>query len=73
MSPQEPPSEPTTRPEPCAHRWIELGSDAVYCWRRQCERCGIIEGEEHTMTFVYSVVGCCVYAYGCEKCGYLLH
>ena len=55
----------------CAHQWVELGVDAVYCWRRKCQRCGEIEGQEHTLVYAYTVSGCCVHTYVCEGCGYI--
>lgn len=55
----------------CVHRWVELGADAVYCWRRQCELCDKVEGQKHTMVYAYTVVGCCSHPYVCEGCGYI--
>ncbi|MEJ5311726.1 MAG: hypothetical protein WHX52_18340 [Anaerolineae bacterium] len=56
----------------CEHQWVELGADAVYCWRRQCRLCGAIEGQEHTLVeAAYTVVGCCAHPYVCEGCGYI--
>lgn len=55
----------------CAHQWVDLGTDAVYCWRRQCRLCGAVEGQEHTLVYAYTVVGCCAHPYLCEGCGYI--
>ena len=63
------PTEPKT---PCAHQWIDLGADAIYCWRRECRLCGAIEGQEHTLVYApYVVTGCCVHTFVCEGCGYI--
>ncbi|HQE93264.1 MAG TPA: hypothetical protein PLH19_09235 [Anaerolineae bacterium] len=56
---------------PCRHQWVELGMDAVYCWRRQCRLCGAIEEQEHMLVYAYTVVGCCAHPYVCERCGYI--
>ncbi|MBN1875694.1 MAG: hypothetical protein JXA33_15825 [Anaerolineae bacterium] len=57
---------------PCEHQWVALGSNEDYCWRRQCQRCGEIEGQRHTLApAAYMVTGVCVYAYVCEGCGYV--
>jgi hypothetical protein len=51
---------------------MELGMDAVYCWRRECRLCGAVEGQEHTLVYApYVVTGCCVHTFVCEGCGYI--
>ncbi len=57
---------------PCEdHDWSDPQSDAEYCWRRRCRRCGKVEGQRHSLVYAKIVTGCCVQVYVCEGCGYI--
>ncbi|HNT73915.1 MAG TPA: hypothetical protein PKH77_02730 [Anaerolineae bacterium] len=71
MKPELAERESGAAPAACAHQWVDLGADATHCWRRQCRLCGAFEGQEHTLVYGYTVVGCCSHPYVCEGCGYI--